>query len=45
MALGKSFWNYKILIIYLCINYVFNHVQTYNMFTEYVCLPSNYVPF
>jgi len=32
----KDFFNYKILVIYLCNNYVFDHLQTYNMIIKYI---------
>jgi hypothetical protein len=42
---GKSFKNYKVLVIYLFNNYVFDHLQAYNMFIRYICLPFSFFPF
>jgi len=44
-ALRQSSKNNNLLIIYLCINYLFDHLQTYNMFIKYICLPSSSFPF
>jgi hypothetical protein len=32
----KDFFYYKILVIYLCNDYVFDHLQIYNMIIKYI---------
>jgi hypothetical protein len=38
MIIKKFLKNYNVLVIYLCIHYVFDHLQAYNMLTRYIHL-------